>query len=320
MTEALSDDPASAKTVDEYVGLLSELCARSGLSLRRLERRARVLELPRWLPTSTVSDVFRTPHRLAGMPDRREFVESILRCCEVAEPAPWLTVLDRLALQEWRDSRGNTAHNGQVRDEGPQPEGPGQREGSRDDSRAGGERRFALRRSSRWMLLFAAVVTVAAGYTFVWFAATGAGGRTANAGPATGPAAGKAPGAACSASPAGGQMVVASALAGPAAKREDPTLDFGYMHGSAWYGERGGAAYYWGRGLSETRTGGVRLDWRIGGGPWHRCPAVITGYGARSGYVRTPAVRKVINGTDVVVRVCLWADYPRHDEKCTRPL
>jgi hypothetical protein len=278
------NDPDAAESLEEYVRLLERLCLRSGLSLRSLERRARTLGLPRWLPSSTVSDVFRDPRRLAGMTDRREFVESILRCCGVAEPAGWFAALDRLVVQERAPDAGD----------GGEPPGP----------------RPANVRGTRPLLIAAALTVCAAGAGGVWWALAGHGPARSGGGAAT----------ACAAGLTDDETIDPALLKGTDAKRESPTLDFGYMHGSAWYEYRDGATYYWGRGRSETRTGGIRLLWRIGTGPWHACPAPITGPAPADDYARTPAIRKVINKADVVVRVCLWADYPRHDEKCTRPL
>ncbi|MDN3354795.1 hypothetical protein [Actinomadura sp. DC4] len=261
--------PDTAATVEDYVGLLSALCDRSGLSLRGLERRARTLALPRWLPTSTVSDVFRDPGRLTTMTDRREFVESILRCCGVADLEPWLTALDRLTTRE------------------PEAAAPRRKVPGRWSAAAG---------------LVAACVVAAGVMWFAW-----------SPGDATAPAT-------CVTGAVRDATIDASALVGTDAKREDPTLDFGYLHGSAWYASHDGATYYWGRGRSDAGTGGVRLDWRARTGPWHSCPALITGHEPSGTYVRTPAVRKVAGRTDLVMRICLWADHPRHAEKCTATL
>ncbi|MFD0691185.1 hypothetical protein [Actinomadura fibrosa] len=319
MSELDSDGLDGVPSIDAFVARLNGLCTRSGLSLRRLERRARALDLPRWLPSSTVSDVFRRPELLAGMPDRREFVESILRCCDVTEPAPWLATLDRLTTPP--EPLPQTASDTALPAPAPAPPGPTSlpaatapppgsalSPGAVPPPSAG--RAGRSRRVVRAAIAGAALMAVAVGVTAaVWPSGAGSRPRSAGAVP-------QAP--ACGARPA--NLIDASTLVGESAKRENPTLDFGYMHGSAWYETRDGATYYWGRGSSETGTGGVRLDWRIGGGPWHPCPAPIIGPGTRDRHVRTPAIRKVVDGTDVVVRVCLWADYPQHDEKCTRPL
>jgi hypothetical protein len=270
--------PETAETIEQYVGLLTGLCAGSGMSLRRLERRSRTLGLSRWLPSSTVSDVFRNPGRLAAMTDRREFVESILRCCDVTEIDGWLDALDRVAAGT--------------------PPGDA------------GRPRTVL--GSRRVIAVAGLVVAGALATGVAWLATDR--------PDHPPAAAEPAGATCATGEAQDATVDASTLAGADAKREDPTLDFGYLHGSAWYAYRGGATYYWGRGRSDSRTGGVRLDWRVRQGPWHSCPALITGSGPADQYVRTPAIRKVVGGTDLVMRICLWADYPRHTEKCTAEL
>ncbi|GAA4627822.1 hypothetical protein GCM10023196_041630 [Actinoallomurus vinaceus] len=300
MAELTPDDPGAAETIEQYVGLLGDLCRHSGLSLRRLERRARALALPRWLPSSTVSDVFRNPGRLVAMTDRREFVASILRCCDVTEAGPWLAALDRLVLEK---------HAPGGSDETTSPVATSTDDKGADTStdveRAGAAVRPLLP-------IIGAVVACAVSAGVVWFAL---GRSQRRPPPSSAPA-----GSTCAADAAADATIDASELRGRDAKRENPTLDFAYLHGSAWYAYHNGATYYWGRGRSDAGTGGVRLDWRVGTGPWHSCPAIITGHSPTRDYVRTPAVKKVVGGVDLVMRICLWADYPRYTEKCTGEL
>ncbi|WP_433172630.1 hypothetical protein [Actinoallomurus sp. CA-150999] len=326
MAELTPGDPGAAETIEQYVGLLGDLCRRSGLSLRRLERRARALALPRWLPTSTVSDVFRNPVRIVAMTDRREFVASILRCCDVTDPDPWLATLDRLVLEKRTPGgddetapsadveRADTASAATSTDTtgATAPTDTTSATIAAGVARAGSSRTGVVARPLVSSIGVVVAGAVSAGV--LWSAL----GRSQRRPPSSVPAAPA--GSTCATGADADATIDSSMLRGRDAKRENPTLDFAYLHGSAWYAYHNGTTYYWGRGRSDAGTGGVRLDWRVGTGPWHSCPAIITGHNPTGDYVRTPAVKKVVGGIDLVMRICLWADYPRYTEKCTNEL
>ncbi|MCB5167386.1 hypothetical protein LG634_21420 [Streptomyces bambusae] len=99
-----------------------------------------------------------------------------------------------------------------------------------------------------------------------------------------------------------------------------PTLDFDIMNGSARYLSHKGPKYYWGRAGSDDHdphSGGVRLQWKTDGGPWHECRTPLPK--EERDYVRTPAVPTVIDNRAVTIKICLWRDNP-YMQKCTAEL
>ncbi|GAA3025753.1 hypothetical protein [Streptosporangium longisporum] len=301
-------DPRTARTPREFREHLKEWrAARPGLSLNELTRR--VQRHGGALSRAVIGRVFQDAARQDTLP-QRDYVERVVvagaleRCptrpcaCRPEEVEVWLAAwdaLDRLPP-----------------DPGHLPPVPGLTPRDRG-------------RPSVPVIGGAVLVVVLAVVAVLVTVAVSRSSRPPDAGTVS-PAGGGGGDSAlpCRAGVSEGDVIDSAPLPGDEARRVDPVLDFGHLRGSAWYRLHRGEMYYWGRGyrdrgLAGTGQGGIRLDWRRGNGPWHTCDVPVTAADG-DGKARTPAVRKVIGGVPVTIRICLWASSSTYTEECTAPL